>query len=399
MQAEIPAFERPPSYEAFRAYSSGARAILDGDWTEAIRNLDRASELDTTYLRASILAIAAYANLGQMAVAESLAVEATRSPEALSPYDRLRVEYLLTGLRGDRVAAYRAARAAAEMVPGGTLHYGAIGAAVSVNRPREALEISGRLHVPEGVGGAPLFYFDGITSALHMLGEHQEELHVAGKGREDWPSLLPTIAYEVRALAGLGDIDGLKERIEECLTLRPQRGWTPGDVIRMAVSELVVHGQPEEAKELLLRAYDWHQSQSADEARSESGRFDLARTQYLDGQLGEAERLFAGLAAEFPQNVDYRGYLGAIAARRGDRDTAARIAEELRALELPYIRGQHTLWRARIASLLGDRDAAVAMLREALGQGRSYGPTLHADPDFQPLWGFPPYQELLRPKG
>jgi hypothetical protein len=57
------------------------------------------------------------------------------------------------------------------------------------------------------------------------------------------------------------------------------------------------------------------------------------------------------------------------------------------------------LWRARIASLLGDEAAAVALLREALAQGREYGPGLHAELDFQPLWDFPPYQELMRPKG
>jgi tetratricopeptide (TPR) repeat protein len=399
MRVEIPTFVRPPRYEAFRAYSSGLRAFIDGDWTEALRHLERASTLDTTYTRASVLAISVYANLGRYALAESLAVEAGKSSEVLSAYDRLRLDYLLAGLRGDRVGAYLGARAAAELVPGGTAHYAAVGAAVNVNRPREALEINGRLHIPEGVGRAVLFYFDALTSAHHLLGDHRQELVEARRGRDSWPSYLPTIAYEVRSLAGLGDIDELRERIEECLTLRPQRGWTPADVVRTAASELVVHGHPEVAQEVLRRAYEWHESRSPEDALSESGRFDLAQTLYLDRQLEDAERLFTGLAAEFPQNVNYMGYLGAIAARRGDRESAEQIAEQLRDLEQPYIRGRHTLRRARIASLLGDNEAAVALLREALVQGRMYRPELHADLDFEPLWDFPPYNELIRPKG
>ncbi len=401
MQVEIPTFVRPPSYGAFRAYSSGLQAFLDGDWPEALRHLERASELDPAYTRARILTIPVYVNMGQLAVAESLATEVGGSLEGLSAYDRLRVEYILASLHGDQVASYRLTREAARLVPGGTTHWGAVGNAVAVNRPREALEINERLlpHFPDVRGSSPLFYWDGLTSAHHLLGDYESELAVARRGREAWPSLLPTLAYEVRALAGLGDFEVLRERIDEALTLRPERGWTPSAVIRTAASELVVHGHPEVAQEVLRRAHEWHDSRSTEDAQSESGRFDLAQTLYMDAQLSEAERLFTGLEAESPPNVDYLGSLGAIAARQGNREAAELVAEQLRVFEEPYIRGRHTLWRARIASLLGDKDTAVTLLREALSQGRTYGPGLHADLDFQPLWDFPSYQELMRPKG
>jgi len=399
MQVEIPDFERPPTYEAYQAYLAGMRAFVDGDWAEALRHLERASELDTTYVRAMVVAIPVYSNLGRPAVAESLAAEILRSSEGLSPYDRLRTEYLLANVRGDRLGAYRAARAAVEMVPGGSIHYGAMNAAVSVNRPREALEIAERLHIPQGAGPAPLFYFEGIASAHHLLGEHREELAIAALGRGHWPGLLPAMAYEVRALAALGDVHRLREDVEECLTLRPERGWSPGDVIRTAALELDIHGHSAEAREILRRAYEWHESQSPDEAEAEPGRFDLAQTRYFGGELEEAERLFAGLAGDFPGSVEYLGYLGAIAARRGNREEAERISRALNDFEQPYIGGQHTLWRARIASLLGNRDEALALLRGAVGQGVRYGPDLHADPDLKPLRGYPPYQEFMRPKG
>jgi hypothetical protein len=63
----------------------------------------------------------------------------------------------------------------------------------------------------------------------------------------------------------------------------------------------------------------------------------------------------------------------------------------------PYIWGNHTYWGARIGSLLGEKEQAVMMLREALSQGRSYL-RLHADVDLEPLRGHPPSQELVKPK-
>ena len=399
MRVEIPASVRPPTYEAFQAYSAGMRAFVDGNYMEALRHVERASELDSTYTRARLPSIAMYANMGQLAVAESLAIEATTSWTDLSPYDRLRIDLLLAGFRGDRAGAYRAAHQAVQMVQGGTVHFALIGAAVGMNRPAEALEFSGTLIFPEAAGRAPHWHYDNVTSAHHLLGDHEEELAEAERGQESWPSSLPTIAYEVRALAGLGGLEGLRARIEDGLILRPQLGWTPGDLVRVAVSELIVHGHPEEAQNILQRAYEWHERQPPEDAQSPSGRFDFAQTLYLDGRLDEAERLFADLAAESPVNVDYKGYLGAIAARRGERDAAELFAQELQVFEQPYMNGGHTLWRARIASLLGEKDAAVSLLREALSQGREYGPLLHADPDFAPLWDYPPYQELMRPKG
>jgi hypothetical protein len=109
--------------------------------------------------------------------------------------------------------------------------------------------------------------------------------------------------------------------------------------------------------------------------------------------------LIEELAAERPDNIDYKGYLGTLAARRGDREEALRISTELESIDRPYLFGSNTYWRARIASLLGDRERAVALLREAFAQGREYGVYLHRDMDLEPLRDYPPFQELLRPKG
>jgi hypothetical protein len=41
----------------------------------------------------------------------------------------------------------------------------------------------------------------------------------------------------------------------------------------------------------------------------------------------------------------------------------------------------------------------VALLVEAFSQGMRYYVTFHIDPMFEPLWDYPPFQELIEPKG
>ena len=75
-----------------------------------------------------------------------------------------------------------------------------------------------------------------------------------------------------------------------------------------------------------------------------------------------------------------------------------RISGELRDIDRPYMFGNHTYWRACIAALLGEKEEAMNLLREALAQGVSYT-RLHPDMDLEPLWDYPPFQELIKPKG
>ena len=56
------------------------------------------------------------------------------------------------------------------------------------------------------------------------------------------------------------------------------------------------------------------------------------------------------------------------------------------------------MWRARIHALLGDRDLAIALLRDALGQGFPHVHALHTDLAFASLRDDPSFQELTKPK-
>jgi hypothetical protein len=107
------------------------------------------------------------------------------------------------------------------------------------------------------------------------------------------------------------------------------------------------------------------------------------------------------LAEEFPDNIAHKGRLGTLAARRGDREGAMRISRELRDFDIQNNRrrGRKTIWRARIASLLGDKQDAYEFLKESLKQGLYYNYRFLREMDFEPLRDFKPFQELMKPKG
>jgi hypothetical protein len=107
---------------------------------------------------------------------------------------------------------------------------------------------------------------------------------------------------------------------------------------------------------------------------------------------------YEALHKESPDEIGILGFLGVLAARRGDKQEALRISSLLENIDRPYLFGVHTFWRARIASLLGDKENAVRLIREALAQGRSYT-VFHPMMDFEPLQDYPPFKELIKPKG
>ncbi len=56
------------------------------------------------------------------------------------------------------------------------------------------------------------------------------------------------------------------------------------------------------------------------------------------------------------------------------------------------------MWRGRIHAVLGERDAAVALVQEAFAQGYPQGGVMHLYPSLWSLRDYPPFRELLRSK-
>ena len=120
---------------------------------------------------------------------------------------------------------------------------------------------------------------------------------------------------------------------------------------------------------------------------------------YLAGDWQESMNMWAVLEEENPTDVDCLGYVGVSAARLGRRVDATNVDRRLREWNQPYTFGRNTLWRARIAALLGERERAVGLLRQAFAEGHVFDSELHRDVSLEALRGFKSFEEILSPAG
>ena len=229
-----------------------------------------------------------------------------------------------------------------------------------------------------------------------MLGHHEEELEAAHRARLQYPDRPSPVNLEIEALAALGRVDEIKQRLSDAISLpgQPQVG-----LMTTAVSELRSHGYRDAAIEMSDSLIAWFRSRPQDQSRTEENRRGLLFALRLAERWDEARPIAEELAAEFPDDLDYQGVLGISAARGGDRETALAISDWLENLDRPHLRGSNTLWQAGVAAALGDRQEAVNLIQAALSEGQRYFP-LHLNFDLvEPLRDYPPFQELLKPKG
>ena len=394
----------PPTYGAYEQVLAGLDVFERGDWAAAVPYFTRAAALDTTYAQPLLAIVEAYNNLGRPAEADSVVRLLEGRREALAPADRAHLDRLRGGLDGDRMAALAGARASAAAAPGATLpRYLHAAMALRAGRPREALAAAAPLATSFGRVRSPWtgsVYWGEVTGAHHVLGAHEAELAAARTARAYHPDARNIRALELRALAALGRLDAVRRGLAELEGMPATPGASSVPAILLVVAqELDAHGHPEETRAALRRAVDAARARPAAEQRTAAARYALARALHLVGEHDAAAPLFAALAAERPDDPRYVAHLGLVAARRGRRAEAERVAERLGALRRPFDRGQTTYARAQLAAALGDLPAALTLLRQALTEGVPYGPALHADPALAPLRSDPAFRALLAPRG
>jgi tetratricopeptide (TPR) repeat protein len=389
---------QPAAYEAYEAYHEGLEAYLRDDYAEAGRHFERAAAADPTFSRTTLWAAQSYFVVGwgpSLAKAESLIAPLVESREQLSPYERCRLDFVMAlGPRWNVSAGYEAARCMAQAAPGSDDATREVAIfTVRLNRPREAIEILRELDPDRGLMKQWWGYWRWLAQAYHLVGDYESEFEVAWEGRQRFPERL---GLEVPALAALGRLDDIAANLEARRSLPSQE--TLGGYLGYVALVLRTHGHRAAGHEVFDEAIAWHQSWPHD---TEELRWELAWVLYDAERWDDALRLFEELAEEYPDDFWYLAPLGKLAARRGDREEAVRISEGFRSVEPPQLESNATLVRASIAALLGDREEAMTLLQQAIDRGvpGDFWVSLHRDIDFDSLHDYPPFQELIRPKG
>lgn len=400
----------PPAYEAYDEYVSGFEAFVRRqDVPGAMRHFERAAATDPTFRMPAISAAIMHVNLGNYAAADSIARITAEARDELGPWEVATLDMVLAWTRGDHGAAYGAALRLATLAPGSIGEYQMAEQARRLNRPGETVLVLSAMGAERGDMRGWFPYWRELAIAHHMLGDHRAELNAARRARQLYPTSPWAMYLEVQALAALGRVNAVHRIIEERLNLTsPSPDFpTPGALMAAAARELRAHGHRDAADLVFDRSIAWYRTPRSGEP-SVDPRPGLASVLYEAGRWDEAKGTFTALAAEDPENMIAQGYLGVLAARLGGQAESARIDAWLRDLERPLLRGRHTLWRARIAAVLGERDRAVELLRQAFAegiahgawenaQGVPWGTMHHADADLLALRDHAPFRALVEP--
>ena len=385
-----------PSYAAYRAFIEGLEVFWRSDFAGSRPYFQRSIELDPDYHLPRILLVFSHHNVGEWVEAEPLISELERRRDELSPYESYRVDLLIAAAKGDQEGAYIAARQASSVSPEfGPVMDGAV-YAIALSRPQEAVDAMQTIDTSRVLIGWTE-YWERLTAARHMVGQHDEELNEALKARALYPDSLLVLFVEARARAALGDIDGIQPLIDASIRLGVQRGWTAGGVLRATGEELIAHGYADAGRETLVQAINWYQNLPPEEKdlRSDS----LAITLLSAGRVDEAIVLLEPLHQKYPKRFFLTGALGVARALQGDRTDAERISAQLEETDVPYTFGNTSVWQARIAAALGNTDQSMFFLKRAFSRGAGMDGWIHREPAFRSMVDHLAFQDLLQPKG
>ncbi|HYN42828.1 MAG TPA: tetratricopeptide repeat protein, partial [Thermoanaerobaculia bacterium] len=399
--------ERPPKYEAYAEYLLGEEKFgIDYDSAEA--HYRKALEIDPDFVMPRIVLACSFRNRSRWpeAAAEIAILERRRS--SLSRYYRAILDMWREQLAGRMEGGLAGVREYARLAPADLLAQLDVAcSALLANRPREAEEACRApaawdlLLTPARPWGATWFRVHG--DSLHALGRHEEELATVRKGRSIYPTRSELLRAEVRALVPLGRNNEVDRLVDKGLD-RAAAGELPESLLLEAAAELRGHGRGDDARRMADRAAS-NLLERPEEKRSREEREALVRALLAAERWLEALPFLAKLEKERPgEDVTWMGLRAVAAQRSGDRDAASRLDEALRRLDRPYLFGKHHFARAGLAAHRGERQKAVELLSQALAQGtfsEEAGASFFAHRAFElaPLLGYPPFEELIKPKG
>ncbi|HSG50335.1 MAG TPA: protein kinase [Longimicrobiales bacterium] len=387
--------DRPPTFDAYQSFDRGLEHYLQQDYQEASKDFLQAWDRDTTFATALVYAATTLVNAGGAATADSLLNLLEGKRDALSALDNYRWEHLRAYLDGDGEGELRALRRAFELGPGSRAGYNLAMAAISMNRPREALDVLERLDPDRGELQGWAQYWTQLAHARHLLGLFPGEAEAAREMRRRHPERRIAWVLEARALAAGGAVPALEGLLAETATLSPDTYWSHGAALVVAAEELRAHGHPG-WEGYLEEARRWLAARSAQDPDYNAHRYWLASAAYDQRRWDEARTGFLELSRDVPGSDTYRGMAALALAQSGDSHGAlAELGEPF-----PYDPGEYTGYRARIVAAAGDANEATALLSQALQHGWRGFPWVHASgfDDFAPVLHDTRVAQLLMPR-
>ncbi len=390
-----------PTFEAYEAFEEGFRISHGRDWEEAIPYFRSAFESDSTWALPLLKMWSVLVNLGRVAERDSVVTVLEGLWNRLTPYERAVVQSMRALTDGDREQQVVHLRRAVELAPRSPSVNNLAWSLSHTNRPREARDVLLTVDPERGSWRTWAIYWRNLTTALLMLGEYEQVLEAAQRCRHLHPQYVWCPSDQANALASLGRVQELADVLDELEAMPDVSRW-PGALV-FNLDYLRYHGRLDVAKDVADRAIRWFEARPPNEATTLVHRHHYGRALFFAGRLEEAQRVFDGIVDDFPDNTYNRAHRAFVAAMRGDTAQALSDADWLErhaeTLDEGRAKYQARWWyRGIIYGALGDRERFMDLFRQYEPHW-IHNAWWHVWVLFEPMRGYPPFEELIMPKG
>ena len=388
-----------------------------GQYARAESSFALSAQRDSTFDGAAISLATSAANNLECRVVDSLDRTMSARGRALSKIDYLTLRVAITHCHGQNDEMYRLAAQRAQLVSATSpFQISAASAAMWANHPGVAAELLERIDPAVDLDWMPDpdhgDYWDNLIHAYHLLGRYDDELSAAR--RVDHPDDLHGVLMRAQALAGLRRgaeavrvmdsslsrpwqpnlSGGMAPNMDGREEYRSSAAW----VVLWTTRELDVHGSVGDARTAAAHGVAWCDTRSARDRSAPEVRFFKALFMEEDGEFDSAQAIMRQLVREDSSNIAFRGIMAGLAAESGDSSTARTLDEWLAHRTADEDRWGPTYYRARVATLLGRPDEAVALVRASLALG-AWPFWIHLDPVLNRLAPRADYSALVSPRG
>jgi tRNA A-37 threonylcarbamoyl transferase component Bud32/thioredoxin-like negative regulator of GroEL len=396
-----PSLYQPPSTLAsFRLAEKGISLFNTAKYAESLPLLVEAAQRDSAWLSVKVDLVSNYWNTNHIQERDSLIATLKQRRSELAKGDALHLDYVAASALGSPEDEYNASqawlRADSEDV------FPALRAAMRANRPEAALRYYQHyLEHDSATSVVPRYAWEALAAdAYHQLGQFDKELALVQAPLARDPGNGDLLRRVSRALAAMGRVDSLEALINQ--SYASQDRLAPGFALLAAVDQLSLHGHAAEARRFAERGIAWAAA-VPEELRYRA----LVRNLLRGGNriLGHREailQLYAEDSRRAGQTLGSRALALRYAVFAGDTSGALQFVDSLRAAPFESFmasfnnHGAALYWGAEILALLGHKEAAVGMLREALNRGWRLGVDESMQWYWEPIKDYPPFQELVR---
>ncbi|MEP6832778.1 MAG: protein kinase [Gemmatimonas sp.] len=357
--------QNPPSFPAYRLFDQGLDRFLAQEYAQSLPIFRDAFAHDTTFTAALLLGARAAFNDDNLAVAETLVVQARLRESEMSPYQNESLLYIESLMHGDGEKARAAIQRAADIAPNSRAGFDNAAALLNAGYARAAKVQLQRMDPDRGEMMGWSSYWTQLAHAENMLNHHEAERQAAREMARRYPDRRVALVLEARALAAIGDLRRLDSALTAWEPLPSDVYWSQGAAMVVASEELTRRGNPKDGRRYAERAVSWFAARLVAVPNDRAHRYWLGSALYELDRFEEARVHFEALATEYPTRMRYRGLAALTAARRGDTTAANKWL----GTSTPRDHGEFLAYQARLAAIAGNTESAIALLTSALDCG------------------------------